>query len=228
MPTSAPSVLPFSHKQEGDSYITPEEVVDNLRKIGAVTVSPDSPFVWTSGRKAPIYCDNRLVLGYPDLRRRIAQGLVRLAINNCDGVDVVAGTATAGIAHAAWMADIMNLPMIYVRSAPKAHGKGKRIEGVIKKGQRVVIVEDHISTGGSVVDAAEAIEEAGAVPICVVAIFTYGFDLAHTNFADAECPYITLTDYDTMLTQALDNNLISEDELASLRQWRIAPTEWRK
>lgn len=204
-----------------------QEVAKHLIDIDAVTISVENPFVWTSGRKAPIYCDNRLILGYPDIRKKIAECLVMLVQNLNSDIDVVAGTATAGIAHAAWMADIMSLPMVYVRNSPKAHGKEKKIEGVINKGQKVVIVEDHISTGGSVINAVETIQSAGAIPVAVVAIFTYGFLKSIRMPNDEILPIATLSSLNTLIDMmGNDNHGLSSNDIESLRDWHRDPIEW--
>ena len=204
------------------------KVAEFLLQVKAIKLKPNDPFTWASGMKSPIYCDNRVTLSYPQIRTYIRQAYSECVLDYFGRPDVIAGVATGGIAQGALVAEELGIPFIYVRSEAKSHGMTNQIEGHFEAGQKVVVIEDLISTGGSSLKAVTALREAGLEVKGLVAIFTYGFELAHANFADAECPYITLTDYDTMLTQALDNNLISEDELASLRQWRIAPTEWKK
>ena len=204
------------------------KVAEFLLQVKAIKLKPNDPFTWASGIKSPIYCDNRVTLSYPQIRTYIRQAYSESVLDYFGKPDVIAGVATGGIAQGALVAEELGIPFIYVRSEAKSHGMANQIEGHFEAGQKVVVIEDLISTGGSSLKAVAALREAGLEVKGLVAIFTYGFDLAHANFANAECPYITLTDYDTMLTQALDNNLISEDELTSLRQWRIAPTEWRK
>ena len=204
------------------------KVAEFLLQVKAIKLKPNDPFTWASGIKSPIYCDNRVTLSYPQIRTYIRQAYSESVLDYFGKPDVIAGVATGGIAQGALVAEELGIPFIYVRSEAKSHGMTNQIEGHFEAGQKVVVIEDLISTGGSSLKAVAALREAGLEVKGLVAIFTYGFELAHTNFANAECPYITLTDYDTMLTQALDNNLISEDELTSLRQWRIAPTEWRK
>ncbi|UOE92898.1 orotate phosphoribosyltransferase [Alkalihalobacillus sp. LMS39] len=199
------------------------EIVSHLLDIKAVALKPNDPFTWSSGLKSPIYCDNRLTLSYPTVRRAIADGLVQLIEQHFAGVDVIAGTATAGIPHAAWVSERMELPMAYIRSKSKGHGKGNQIEGVINEGDRVVIVEDLISTGGSVITAAEAVREAGAEVVGVVAIFTYGLESGQTNLQNANIEAVTLTDYDVLLEVSLERNEITNDQIEKLKQWRENP-----
>lgn len=199
------------------------EIVSHLLDIKAVALKPNDPFTWSSGLKSPIYCDNRLTLSYPTVRRAIADGLVQLIEQHFAGVAVIAGTATAGIPHAAWVSERMELPMAYIRSKSKGHGKGNQIEGVINEGDRVVIVEDLISTGGSVITAAEAVREAGAEVVGVVAIFTYGLESGQTNLQNANIEAVTLTDYDALLQVSLERNEITNDQIEKLKQWRENP-----
>ena len=161
-----------------------KKIAANLLSIGAVSLQPETPFTWASGIKSPIYCDNRLTLGYPEIRKNIATGLVQLIEEKFGTVDVIAGTATAGIPHAAWTSDLMNLPMVYVRSSAKGHGKGNQIEGPITAGQKVVVVEDLISTGGSVITCVEALREACCEVVGVVSIFTYNLPAAVEKFEE--------------------------------------------
>ncbi|MCF6094769.1 orotate phosphoribosyltransferase [Microaerobacter geothermalis] len=205
-----------------------EQVARDLLSIKAVALSPKEPYTWSSGIKSPIYCDNRLTLSYPEIRDRIASGLVQLIQEKYPEAEVIAGTATAGIPHAAWVAQKMNLPMIYVRSKAKSHGRENQIEGVLKEGQRVVVIEDLISTGGSSLTAVQAIREAGGKVLGVAAIFTYLLDAAEEAFRDAGIPYATITDYDALMKVAVDENRISTDELELLRVWRQDPTQFEK
>lgn len=197
----------------------------NLLNIGAVSLKPENPFTWASGIKSPIYCDNRLTLGYPEIRKNIASGLVQLIEEKFGTVDVIAGTATAGIPHAAWTSDIMNLPMIYVRSSAKGHGKGNQIEGPIKAGQKVVVVEDLISTGGSVITCVEALREVGCEVVGVVSIFTYNLPAAVEKFEANDVTYYSLTDYDTLVEVAKEQGSIQEDHVAKLTAWRKNPQD---
>ncbi|WP_096199291.1 orotate phosphoribosyltransferase [Bacillus sp. FJAT-45350] len=205
-----------------------EAIAKHLLEIKAVSLSPSEPFTWSSGMKSPIYCDNRLTLSYPAIRREVASGLEQLIKENYSTVDVIAGTATAGIPHAAWVSERMDLPMVYVRSKSKGHGKGNQIEGAIKSGDKVVVVEDLISTGGSVITAAEALREAGAEVIGVVAIFTYGLEKGNTQLEEAGLAYSVLTDYETLIQVALESNHVTDEEVTKLKKWRENPstTEW--
>ena len=161
-------------------------IAEKLLSIHAVALKPNEPFTWTSGLRSPIYCDNRLTLSYPEVRREIAKGLQSLIQENYPGAEIIAGTATAGIPHAAWVSELLNLPMCYVRSSAKGHGKGNQIEGKVEKGQKVVVVEDLISTGGSVITAVQALREAGCEVLGVVSIFTYGLEKGKEAFAQEE------------------------------------------
>lgn len=210
--------------------VVKEKIANHLLNIGAVSLKPNDPFTWSSGIKSPIYCDNRLTLSYPEIRKDIAKGLVKLIKKHFKEANVIAGTATAGIPHAAWVSAKLEKPMVYVRSKAKGHGKGNQIEGRINTGDQVVIVEDLISTGGSVITAAEALRAEGAEIVGVVAIFTYGLEKGKEQLKNANLPYEVLTDYDTLIQVALERNDISEAELAKLQAWRENPTseDWLK
>lgn len=203
-----------------------KKIAKHLLDIKAVSLSPTAPFTWASGLKSPIYCDNRVTMSYPVVRRQIAQGLAQLIQDTYGEIDVVAGTATAGIPHAAWVAEILDLPMIYIRSSAKKHGKGNQIEGVLHEGQRVVVIEDLISTGGSVLEATDAVENAGGKVLGVAAIFTYELAQATKQFSDKNMAFTTLTQYSTLIEVARENGVISENELKLLMQWRENPQEW--
>ncbi|ADI27383.1 orotate phosphoribosyltransferase [Geobacillus sp. C56-T3] len=202
------------------------DIAAKLLEIGAVALQPNAPFTWSSGLKSPIYCDNRLTLAYPDVRRMIAAGLAELIRTHFPEANLIAGTATAGIPHAAWVSERLDLPMCYVRSQAKAHGKGKQIEGKAEPGQRVVVIEDLISTGGSSLAAVRALKEAGCEVLGVAAIFTYGLEKAKQAFAEENLPAYTLTDYNTLIETAVRLGAVSEHDLATLRQWRENPEEW--
>ncbi|KZM53847.1 orotate phosphoribosyltransferase [Anoxybacillus geothermalis] len=202
------------------------DIAAKLLQIGAVALQPNEPFTWSSGLKSPIYCDNRLTLAYPDVRRTIADGLAELIRTHFPKADLIAGTATAGIPHAAWVSERLELPMCYVRSQAKAHGKGKQIEGKAEPGQRVVVIEDLISTGGSSLAAVRALKEAGCEVLGVAAIFTYGLEKAKQAFAAENLPAYTLTDYNTLIETAVRLGAVSEHDLATLRKWRENPEEW--
>ncbi len=201
------------------------EIASQLLEIGAVHLRPSEPFTWSSGIKSPIYCDNRLTLSYPELRKEIAKGLAGLIETEFKGCEVVAGTATAGIPHAAWVSDLLNLPMCYVRSKPKGHGRGNQIEGAVKPGQKVVVVEDLISTGGSVITAVEALREAGCEVLGTVAIFTYELERGNKQLEEANIKAFALSDYSALIEVALEKGLVSESELEKLKEWRKNPED---
>ncbi|MCH1623843.1 orotate phosphoribosyltransferase [Fredinandcohnia quinoae] len=202
------------------------KIAEHLLEIGAVFLQPNDPFTWSSGIKSPIYCDNRLTLSYPKVRKDIAQGLAKIVKENFPEAEVIAGTATAGIPHAAWVSDISDLPMCYVRSKAKAHGKGKQIEGKVEKGQKVVVIEDLISTGGSAITAVEALKEAGCDVLGIVAIFSYGLSAADEKINATNVKAISLTDYPTLVDVALEKGTITEDDIQKLSSWRENPSEW--
>jgi orotate phosphoribosyltransferase len=201
-------------------------VAEQLLKIGAVSLKPQEPFTWSSGIKSPIYCDNRLTLSYPKVRQKIALGLTNLIKENFSDVDVIAGTATAGIPHAAWVSDKLQLPMCYVRGKAKSHGKGNQIEGGIKPGQKVVVVEDLISTGGSSLTAVQALEEYGCEVLGVVSIFTYELRKAVEQFREANITARSLSDYTSLIHVAVQKNKISEEDVDRLLSWRRDPESW--
>ncbi|TDM15042.1 orotate phosphoribosyltransferase [Macrococcus bovicus] len=197
-----------------------EEIAKRLLEIEAVSLSPDEPFTWASGIKSPIYCDNRLTMSYPEVRDEVAEGLVTLIKEHFSDVEVIAGTATAGIPHAAFVAQKMALPMSYVRSSSKKHGKGNQIEGLVKPGQKVVVIEDLISTGGSAIDAADALKEHGAEVLGIVAIFSYQLNKGQERLAAAGYPYYTLSDFDSLIKVAADLKRIKEEDIATLVDFR--------
>ncbi|MDR6997965.1 orotate phosphoribosyltransferase [Neobacillus niacini] len=203
-------------------------IAEKLLGINAVALKPNEPFTWTSGLRSPIYCDNRLTLSYPEVRRAIADGLRQLIVEKFPDTEVVAGTATAGIPHAAWVSELMDLPMCYVRSKAKGHGKGNQIEGKAEKGQKVVVVEDLISTGGSVITAVQALREAGCVVLGAVSIFTYGLDKGKEAFEQEGIAAASLTDFATLVETAIEKGYISENDQESLLTWSKNPAEWSK
>ncbi|MBC1622043.1 orotate phosphoribosyltransferase [Listeria welshimeri] len=205
-----------------------KQVAEKLLEIKAVFLKPNDPFTWASGIKSPIYCDNRLTLGFPKVRQFIAESLAEKIKETFGEVDVVAGTATAGIPHAAWVSDLLNLPMVYVRSKAKEHGKGNQIEGLIAKGQKVVVIEDLISTGGSSLKAVEALEEAGAEVLGIAAIFTYGLDKGKKLLAESNTKLITLTNYDELIEVALNKDYVTAEDMATLKEWKKSPENWGK
>lgn len=199
------------------------QIAEQLLKIEAVFLSPNEPFTWSSGLKSPIYCDNRLTLSYPEVRKNIAEGLTKLIREEYPKAEMIAGTATAGIPHAAWVSDLLNLPMCYVRSKPKGHGKGNQIEGKVHEGQKVVVVEDLISTGGSVITAVQALREAGCEVIGVVSIFTYELQKGAEMLAEAGIHAVSLTDYSSLIDVALNKGSIEKEDLEKLKKWRENP-----
>lgn len=205
-----------------------KELALNLLEINAVLLRPDDPFTWSSGWNSPIYCDNRLTLRHPEIRAKIADHIVTFIDDRYPDTDVVTGTATAGIPHAAWVAERLNKPMAYVRSKAKAYGMGNQIEGGVEKGESTVVIEDLISTGGSVLSVVEALKFIGANINAVVSIFTYGFDKSMQKFDDAEVDVYTLTDYTTLVDVAIEEGYIDKKDLDLLSEWRANPETWPK
>jgi orotate phosphoribosyltransferase len=204
------------------------EVAGKLLEIEAIRLQPSNPFTWASGWKSPIYCDNRLSLSYPNVRKFIKDKLVEAIIKHFPDVEAIAGVATAGIPQGALIADKMDLPFLYVRSKPKGHGMENMIEGKVTPGQKVVVVEDLVSTGGSSLKAVTDLKASGFEVLGMVAIFTYGFEIAKKNFEEAGTKLICLSDYSSMLPQALADDYIDDYTLASLVEWRKNPGEWLK
>ncbi len=209
-----------------DRSLDAEQLARDLLRIGAVTLSPKDPYTWSSGLKSPVYCDNRRTLGYPEIRQRIASAFKDVIRQKGWAVDVIAGTATAGIPHAAWLAEQLSLPMAYVRSKAKGHGKGNQIEGVVEKGDKVVVVEDLISTGGSVLTAVKALREAGAVVTGVLAIFTYAFPETTQRFAHAKVDVSALVDFPMLCKVAEDEGRLSSEVAETLQTWSASPKAW--
>ena len=203
-----------------------KEIAEALLKIQAVKLSPNEPFTWASGIKSPIYCDNRLTISYPKIRTAIAKGIAELISEKYPKVEVIAGTATAGIPHAAWIAAELDLPLVYVRSKPKDHGRGKQIEGVLHPGAKTVVIDDLLSTGGSVLKAVKAAQNEGADVLGVGAIFSYQLQAIADNFRQADLSYFTLTNYSELLEAAVETNYISTTERAALEKWRHDPENW--
>lgn len=202
------------------------KVAEFLLQIKAVKLQPNDPFTWASGWKSPIYCDNRVTLSFPAIRTFIRQNYSEAILEKFGKPDVIAGVATGGIAQGALIAQELGLPFIYIRSSAKGHGMGNQIEGHYEEGQRVVVIEDLISTGGSSLKAVEALREAKLDVKGLVATFTYGFDLAEKNFEDAKCPVVTLTNYDILVEKALADTYITPQDVDSLKQWRKDPANW--
>jgi orotate phosphoribosyltransferase len=206
----------------------PEQIASHLLRIQAVALRPQQPFTWTSGIKSPIYCDNRLTMSYPEVRELIADSFAAVIREQYPETEVIAGTATAGIPHAAWVAQKLNLPMAYVRDKAKGHGKENQIEGRISAGQKVMVIEDLISTGGSSIKAAQAVEQAGAQPLAVLAIFSYQLDKATQAFEEAGVKLQSLSNYTALMEVALREGTIQEEEMELLRSWRQDPASFGK
>ncbi|AXH98649.1 orotate phosphoribosyltransferase [Sporosarcina sp. PTS2304] len=196
-----------------------KEVAQILLNVGAVALNPKDPFTWASGIKSPIYCDNRLTMADPVGRKEIAEGLAELIRVHYPDATVIAGTATAGIPHAAWVADILKLPMVYIRSSAKAHGKSRQIEGKIEPGAKAVIIEDLISTGGSSLNAANALLAEGIVVSGIVSIFTYELQKADEKFAEANLSYHSLTNFAALAEVAKEQGAIEEESMNELTEW---------
>jgi orotate phosphoribosyltransferase len=208
--------------------ILEKSVAEKLLKIKAVKLQPRNPFTWASGWKSPIYCDNRKTLSYTEIRTFIKLEISRLILEMYPDVDVIAGVATGAIAQGALVADALGLPFIYVRPTPKDHGLENLIEGDLRPGQKVVVIEDLISTGGSSLKAVEAIIKDGSEVLGMIAIFTYGFPVAEQKFKDAKVKLTTLCNYDAVLAEALSTKYIAESDIETLKEWRQNPAEWKK
>lgn len=195
------------------------KIAKALLQVGAVELKPNELFTWASGIKSPIYCDNRITMSSPEIRKEIAKGLAEAIEKNFLGTEAVAGTATAGIPHAAWVSDVLELPMMYVRSKAKEHGRGNQIEGKVMPGQKVVVIEDLISTGGSSLVAVEALQKEGLDVLGVVSIFTYGLPKAEEAFKEAGITFVSLTNYDALVYAAKEAGTIAEEDLPQLTKW---------
>lgn len=205
-----------------------EKTAQFLLQIKAIKLNNTSPFHWASGWNSPIYCDNRKILSYPIIRTYIRQKFAEIIAEKFADVDVIAGVATGGIAIGALVAEQLGKPFIYIRPTKKEHGLQNQIEGELASGQSVMVVEDLISTGKSSLQAVEAIRDAGSSVKGMVAIFSYGFQLAEKNFKDADCELIILSDYSTIIDIALNENYIVNDDIEPLKEWRKAPEKWRQ
>lgn len=201
-------------------------LAEKLLQINAINLQPSNPFTWASGWNSPIYTDNRKTLSYPDIRSFIKVELSRIILENFSEADAIAGVATGAIAMGVLIADELNLPYVYVRSTPKDHGLENLIEGNIKPGQKVVVIEDLISTGGSSLKAVEAIRAAGCEVVGMCALFSYEFPVSVKRFREANVNLITLSNYTAMLDAALETNYIKESDLETLREWRKDPANW--
>ena len=204
-----------------------EQVASHLLQIKAIKLEPNHPFTWASGWKSPIYCDNRKTLSYPEVRTYIRDQFVELIRARYPQVELIAGVATGAIAQGALVAQEMGLPFVYIRSAAKSHGLENLIEGEYKAGQKVVVVEDLVSTGGSSLQAVEALRNAGCEVLGMVAIFTYGFQKAIDNFANAHCELDTLSNYNAMIDLAQKSGYVKAEEVAKLKEWRVSPETYK-
>ena len=203
-----------------------QKVAEFLLQIKAIKLQPNNPFTWASGWKSPIYCDNRITLSHPAIRTYIRQNLSSMIQEEFGSVAVIAGVATAGIPQGVLVAQELGLPFIYVRAKTKEHGRGNLIEGEFSPGQRVVVVEDLISTGNSSLQAIQALREAGCEVAGLVAIFNYGFDAADENFKKAQCRFLTLSNYNALITYAAEHSFVSPEDCNLLRTWREDPQNW--
>lgn len=201
-------------------------IASKLIEVKAIKLQPNNPFTWASGWKAPIYCDNRKTLSYPQIRSLIKLELARVISETFGDVEAIAGVATGAIAQGALVADLLGLPFVYVRSSPKDHGLENLVEGELKPNSKVVVIEDLISTGGSSLKAAEAIRNFGCEVLGMVAVYTHGFPMAEENFEKAVVKLVTLTDYDQVIEEALRTGYISAENVQLLREWRKSPETW--
>jgi orotate phosphoribosyltransferase len=207
---------------------TQKHFAEKLLQIKALQINTQKPFVWASGWNSPVYCDNRKTLSYPHVRDFVKSELANMILEQFPDADAIAGVATAGIAHGVMAADLLKLPFLYVRSKPKEHGMGNQIEGVLEAGQKVVVVEDLISTGKSSLEVAEVLRAHGATVIGMVGLFTYGFPEAATAFEKANVPLFTISNYSALMEVAEDQKIISTEEKAHLETWRLSPSTWNK
>jgi orotate phosphoribosyltransferase len=203
-----------------------KEIAKSLLQIKAIKLNPANPFTWASGWRSPIYCDNRKILSYPAVREQIAEAFARIIAERYPEAEVIAGVATGAIAHGVLAAEKLGKPFIYVRSAPKSHGLANQVEGEVKPGAKVVVVEDLVSTGGSSLNAVQALRDAGVEVLGMVAIFTYGFPKAEENFTQNNVELTTLSNYEAMIAQAAGQGYVQDSELETLKEWRKAPEKW--
>ncbi|MDT7829659.1 orotate phosphoribosyltransferase [Pricia sp. S334] len=207
---------------------TAKKTAELLLQINAIKLSPENPFSWASGWKAPIYCDNRVLLSYPTIRNYIREEMAKQAEQLYGKPDIIAGVATGAIGIGALVADFLGLPFIYVRPEAKSHGRRNQIEGKLEANQTVVVIEDLISTGKSSLNAVDALEAEGANVKGMLAVFTYGFQVADQNFKDKEVTLHTLSDYEYLMEQALETRYINEQQMNTLLDWRKRPAEWKQ
>lgn len=202
-----------------------QRIAEKLLQINAVKLSPQNPFTWASGIKSPIYCDNRLVLSFPEARNLVVKSFVEKAAQ-FEPFDTIAGVATAGIPWGALIADRMKKPFIYIRDKPKAHGRQNQIEGLHTEGAKILVIEDLISTGGSSLKAVETVRSVNCEVVGVLAIFSYGFEAATTIFNESKCPFDTLSNYEILLDCAVKRGYVTASDLETLKNWRISPSTW--
>ena len=202
-----------------------KKIAKELLNIKAVFLSPEEPFTWASGIKSPIYCDNRLILSYPEVRDKVEKGLAKLVKKHFPQAEILMGTATAGIAHAALVAERLNLPMGYVRSGKKDHGRNNQIEGKYEKGQKVVVIEDLISTAGSAIEVVETLRQAGLDVLGIVAIYTYGMEKSLNRLEEAKLPLVTLTDFTTTMQVASEEGYMKEEDIKALVAFQKNPQD---
>ena len=207
---------------------TAKKVAEYLLQIKAIKLQPTNPFTWASGWNSPIYCDNRKTLSYPEVRDYIRDAFAKEIEAKYGDCDVIAGVATGAIAQGVLVAQALNKPFVYTRSSAKAHGLENKIEGYYEAGQKVVVIEDLVSTGGSSLQAVEALRSAGCEVLGMMAIFTYGFPVAEENFKKADCRLETLSNYNSMIELALETGYIQAEDVENLKEWRKAPQDWRK
>lgn len=203
-----------------------QKIAEFLLQIKAIKLEPTNPFTWASGLKSPIYCDNRITLSYPTIRTYIRQKFSEVIHEEFGSVDMISGVATAGIPQGVLVAQDLGLPFTYVRSSAKGHGRQNLIEGDVVDGQRVVVIEDLVSTGKSSLDAVQALRDAGCNVVGLLSIFTYNLPVAEENFREAKCRLISLSNYEALISYALEHQFISASEIETLRQWRLDPENW--
>jgi orotate phosphoribosyltransferase len=208
------------------SKLVAAKIAEYLLNIKAVKLNPENPYTWASGWKSPIYCDNRVLLSYPEVRNYVKKQFVELIQAEFSGVEAIVGVATAGIAHGALIAEELNLPYAYVRPEPKKHGMGKQLEGELSKGTKVVVIEDLLSTGKSSLAAIAALRNEGMEVLGMTAIFTYGFEIAQTKFKENNCPYFTLSNYDVLIEKAIEMGYINATQIQNLQNWKSNPESW--
>lgn len=203
-----------------------QNVAESLLQIKAIKLQPKNPFTWASGWKSPIYCDNRITLSHPSIRTYLRQQIVERIQEEFGSVEMVSGVATGGIPQGVLVAQELGLPFTYVRPSAKEHGRQNQVEGEVVSGQRVVVIEDLISTGKSSIKAIQALKEAECNVVGLVSVFTYGFDIAKENFEEIKCPTFSLCNYDALIQVALENNYILEEDVEMLKNWRLNPSNW--